>query len=180
MTNTSDGTAEVSGERGFTRRQVTTAAAWAAPVIALSVATPLAAASTPVDSPTAYITGTLTASGSASTPRVATYSGGQLTYDSAGTPGLNSGDLTIEIYNTKTSVWTLTTDVVTSYQAAGWVLVSASPALTTFIHAAIANGETVSMPSVVWDAPVGSTKPVLGIRVLSDNDDVSGQGLNLN
>ncbi|NQX35555.1 hypothetical protein [Herbiconiux sp. VKM Ac-2851] len=174
-------TGEPAGEtRGLTRRQVTTAAAWAAPVIALAVATPLAAASEVFDSPTAFVSGALAATGTSATQRTATYEGGALNYNSAGVPGLNSGDITISVYNNKTASWTLTTDVVTAYQAAGWVLVTASPESTVFIHSAISNGATISMPAISWSAPAGSSKPVLGIMVSSDNDDVSGLGVSLN
>lgn len=171
---------DAESARGLTRRQVTLGAAWAVPVVAIAVATPLAAASVVFDSPTAYVTGTLTATGTGSGPRSAVYSGGALTYNSAGVPALNSGGLTITFYNTKTASWTLAGDIVTAYQNAGWMLVQSTPASTVFIHTAISNGQSVSMPAVTWNAPTGSTKPVLGIQVSSDADDVSGLGLNLN
>lgn len=165
---------------GISRRSVIKAAAWSAPVIAVAVATPLASASVSVDSPTALVTGTLTATGTYATHRTATYSGGALTYNSNGVVGLNSGNITLTFSNGNLPGWTLTTtDLVTAYVAAGWAFVSQSPALTTFEHAPIANGQVVTMPKVVWSAPVGSTKPLIVIGIDSDSDDVSGQGLDL-
>jgi hypothetical protein len=164
--------------RGLTRRQVTTAAAWAAPVIALAVATPLAAASDPVESPTAYVSGAINATGTSSTARTATYSGGSLNFDSAGISGVDSGNLTLVVSSTRAG-WTTSTDIPAVYQAAGWTLVSASPDGTVFgfSHAPISNGQSVSMPGVTWSAPVGSAKPIIAISISSDSDDVSALGL---
>ncbi|WP_291055801.1 hypothetical protein [Herbiconiux sp.] len=171
---------DAESARGLTRRQVTLGAAWSVPVVAIAVATPLAAASVVFDSPTAFVTGTLTATGTNQTARSATYSGGALTYNSAGVPGLNSGNITLSFLNNRTPSWTLSGDIVTAYQNAGWTLVSSSAAATVFIHSAINNGQSVTMPSVVWNAPIGSSKPLLTIQVSSDSDDVSGLGLFLN
>lgn len=171
---------ESAPKKGLTRRQVAVGAAWAAPVVALAVATPFAAASTVFDSPTAYVTGTLAATGTSSTARSATYSGGSMTYNSAGVSGQDSGNLTLTVYNTKSTIWTTTINTA-AYVTAGWTLVSANTTTQTYVfsHTAVTNGTVVNMPTVVWNAPVGSTKPVLGIELQSDNDDVSALGLAL-
>lgn len=169
----------VSGAQ-TSRRTVLKAAAWAAPVVAVAAAAPIAAATTTFDSPTAFISGTITATGTASTPRTATYPGGVLSYDSAGVPGVDSGELTITLFNGKPGSWTLNdiNGVVAAYQAAGWVLVgTASNTGTVFAHPAIHSGETIVMPKVVWSAPAGSTKPTIRIDVTSDSDDVTGIGV---
>ncbi|GGF12731.1 hypothetical protein [Subtercola lobariae] len=173
-------TTEPTTKKGLTRRQVAVGAAWAAPVVALAVATPFAAASVVFDSPTAYVTGTLTATGTSATARSATYSGGSMTYNSAGVSGQDSGNLTLTVYNTKPTIWT-TTISTAAYVSAGWTLVSANITTQTYVfaHTAVTNGAVVTMPSVVWNAPKGSTKPVLGIDLESDNDDVSALGLSL-
>ncbi|NQX14075.1 hypothetical protein HQQ80_20810 [Microbacteriaceae bacterium VKM Ac-2855] len=164
------------------RRTVASGVAWAVPTVAVAIAAPAAAASTaPVfDSPTAYVTGTLTATGTAATPRSALYSGGALSYNSAGTPGQNSGNISLTFYNNKPATWATVLDVA-AYTAAGWIVVSADPVAQRFVffHPAISNGASVTMPVVSWTAPVGSSKPVLGILVESDSDDVSGLGLQL-
>lgn len=165
---------------GVTRRGVLKTAAWAAPVVAVAVAAPLASASTTFDSPTAFVTGTLTATGSSATSRSAVYSGGALTYTSAGTPGVNSGTITLALENTKPT-WTVDFEAVAAaYVAQGWVLVSKSNALIVFTHIPISDGGTISMPSVTWTAPIGSTKPAVSIDVSSDSDDVTGIGLRTN
>lgn len=164
------------------RRTVIKAAAWAAPVIAVAAAAPLAVASVTFDSPTAFLTGTLSATGTSATARSAVYTGGNLSYDSAGAVGMDSGTLTITLYNAKTASWSIAdlSAVVAAYQTAGWVLVgTAAQGLTVFTHPPISNGSVISMPAVTWNAPAGSTKPDLGITVSSDSDDVSGQGLRL-
>lgn len=168
---------EHSPAAGFTRRGVLKTAAWAAPVVAVAVAAPLASASVVFDSPTAFVTGTLTATGSAATTRSASYSGGALSYSSAGTPGVNSGNITLSLSNAKPAFVVDFDAVAAAYVAAGWVLVSKSNALIVFTHVPISDGGTISMPAVTWTAPVGTSKPAVAIDVESDSDDVSGLGL---
>ncbi|UFS57878.1 hypothetical protein [Subtercola endophyticus] len=167
-------------KKGLTRRQVATGAAWAVPVVALAVSTPLAAASVVIDSPTAYLTGTISATGTSASPRTATYVNGSMTYNSAGVAGQNSGNLTLTVYNNKPTIWS-TTISTAAYISAGWALVSANTVTQVYIfsHTAVTNGVVVTMPTVTWNAPVGSTKPVLGITLDSDSDDVSALGLSL-
>ena len=178
-------TTELQGESrtdGMNRRTLVKAAAWAAPVIAVAAATPLAAASTTFDSPTAYVTGTLTATGTSSVARTAVYSGGALTFNSAGVPGVNSGNILLTFSNSKAASWTIANlaAVQASYIAAGWTAVGTpTQGFFSFSHAPISNGATVTMPAVTWAAPVGSSKPGIVIGVSSDSDDVSGLGLSL-
>lgn len=172
----------VDASRGVDRRTIIKAAAWSAPVVAVAATMPLAAASVVFDSPTAYVTGTLTATGTNATVRTAVYSGGAMTYNSAGAPGLNSGAITLTFTNNRSAQFTIANlqSVVNAYVAAGWTVVG-TPTQGVFIfeHAPISNGATVTMPSITWSAPVGSNKPLLTIGVSSDSDDVSGQGLSL-
>lgn len=164
---------------GFSRRGVLKVAAWAAPAVAVAVAAPLASASQTFDSPTAYVTGTITATGSSSTTRTAVYSSGMLSYDSAGNPGIDSGTITITLYNNRAQYTVDVAAVESAYAAKGWVLVSGNNASITFTHPPVTNGNSIQMPSVTWNAPVGSPKPLVGITVSSDNDDVTGNGLSL-
>ncbi len=175
---------ETATASSISRRSLVKAAAWSAPAVAVAVSVPLAAATTsPPVTPTASVTGSIGATGTNATVRTATYSGGALSYDSAGQPGVDSGNITITIYNTKSTQGWAIADLaafVAAYQAAGWTLVgSATQAATSFTHAPVSNGSTITMPAVTWTAPVGSGKPVLGISVTSDSDDVSGAGVSL-
>lgn len=168
-------------QASMNRRSVMKAAAWAAPVVAVAAAAPAFAASPVIDSPTAYVTGTLTATGTTTSARTATYSGGQVTFNSAGQP-IDSGTLTLSFTNTKVTTWSMsTTDIIALYVAAGWVLVSNNlEASIVFSHAPISDGGVVSMPSVAWSAPGSAGKPNVAVRLSSDADDVSALGLELN
>ncbi|MCU1481336.1 MAG: hypothetical protein JWQ19_2122 [Subtercola sp.] len=164
-------------KKGLTRRQVATGAAWAVPVVALAVAAPAAAASTVLSSPTAYVTGTLSAGGTG-THRVADYTGGNTTYNSLGFPGLNSGNLTLTISWTNPTKYTITYDAA-GYLSAGWQLLTNTPAsgLIVYTHTPVNNGGTILMPAIHWTS---SVKPNISIDISSDSDDVSGLGLSVN
>ncbi|MFF8189219.1 hypothetical protein ACF044_18400 [Microbacterium sp. NPDC016588] len=125
------------------------------------------------------MTGTITATGSSSTTRTATYSGGSLSYDSAGNPSINSGTITITLYNSRSQYTIDVAAVESAYTAKGWLLVSGDNSSITFTHPPVTGGNSIEMPSVKWTAPVGSPKPIVGIEVSSDNDDVSTLGLSL-
>lgn len=170
--------AEIDKAGGVSRRGVLKVAAWAAPAVAVAVSAPLASASG-FDTPTAYVTGTLTARQS-QTSRTAVYSGGALTFDSAGNPSIDSGNITIYLNNSRASYTVNVAEVEAAYQAKGWVLVSGSNSSIVFTHPPVSNGGLIEMPGVTWTAPAGTAKPLVSIVVESDSDDVSGQGLSTN
>lgn len=159
----------------ISRRSLVKAAAWSAPAVAVAVSVPLAAATTVFDSPTAAISGAINVKGSSTTTRSATYSGGTVEYYSAGSAVANSGTLTLTITNSNLQFTTVLDDVKAAYIAAGWV-VSGTPtqALIVFTHTPITSSTTITMPTITWNAPVGSSKGKLLIAVESDNDDVNG------
>ena len=163
------------------RRTLVKAAAWSAPAVAVAVSVPLAAATTVPDSPTASVSGAIRATGTSSTVRSAVYSGGSVSYSAAGTSIANSGTLTLTITNTNLafSIASLAA-VVASYVSAGWVLAgTATQGLIVFTHTPITSSTPVTMPTITWNAPVGSTKAKLLISVESDNDDVNGTSVGL-
>lgn len=165
----------------ISRRSLVKAAAWSAPAVAVAVSVPLAAATTVPDSPTASVSGAIAATGTSTTVRTATYSGGSVTYYAAGTSIANSGTLTLTISNTNLafSIASLAT-VVASYVSAGWVLSgTATQGLIVFTHTPITSSTPVTMPTITWSAPIGSTKAKLLIAVESDNDDVNGTSVGL-
>lgn len=166
---------EFQNADGVSRRGVLKVAAWAAPAVAVAVSAPLASASG-FDTPTAYVTGTLTAR-QGQTTRTAVYSGGALTFDSAGNPNIDSGNITISLLNNRAAYTVDVAGTVAAYQAKGWVVVSSSNCAIVFTHTPVSNGGAIEMPGVTWSAPAGTPKPLVTISVESDSDDVSGQGL---
>jgi hypothetical protein len=179
VTPSHDSDATFTGNsRGLTRRQVTAAAAWAAPVIALAVATPLAAASDPITVPKATVTGTI-GSTTQGTTRTVTYSGGTVSYNNAGDASITSGNLEL------TFAWNRPTLVpnfdAAAFAAQGWVVLLAyapGASVFSFAHAPIANGEATTVPSVLWSGT--STKPTLTVVLSSDSDDVTGSQVGTN
>lgn len=155
------------------RRTIIKAAAWAAPVVAIAATAPLAAATEVFNSPTAFITGKIEAHGVAATARWVNYGPGTVGFDTAGYPGLDSGNLTLTIVQPSQSGWALTTALVADYTNAGWTLASDANGVTVFTHAPI-TGSVITMPAIRWDAPAGSPKPLASITVSSDSDDVTG------
>ncbi|QWT24870.1 hypothetical protein KPL76_05795 [Subtercola sp. PAMC28395] len=165
--------AEIAPKKsGLTRRQVATGAAWAVPVIALAVGTPLASAS--VTSPTATVTGTITGS-VGNGVRTVKYSNGGVSYDSAGDPTLpDSGILTIKLA-WDNSAYVITYDSVPS----GWVLVSASSTVSVvqYEHAPISNGASITFPTVTWKALSTSGHVNFSVQVESDNQNIGSAGV---
>ncbi|GAA2249649.1 hypothetical protein N1031_19705 [Herbiconiux moechotypicola] len=132
----------------LTRRQVAVGAAWAAPVIALAVATPLAAASTgPVSEPAAAISGALNAS-FAGGVRTVNYSAGAVTYDPDGS-GLTTGNITVALSLFGDSPnFPLTVDNA-SWTSLGWTRLSDRNGTARFQHAAISSG-TIPTGTASW------------------------------
>ena len=154
--------------RGLTRRQVAVGAAWAAPVIALAAAAPLAAASNvPVNEPSTFVSGSITASSSPSA-RVATYGGGAVTYYNLGSTA-TTGPLTVEI-SSSTANFAISYDLA-AFQSAGWTLVSSSPQLVIFTGPALSGGSSRTIPTVTFTGAAGATGTVT-VDAYADNPDI--------
>jgi hypothetical protein len=158
----------VAEARGFTRRQVTAGAAWAAPVIALAVATPLAAASdVPVQQPSTFVSGSIQAS-STPTARIGTYGGGNVTYYNLGS-SLTTGPLTVEILST-TPNFVISYDEA-AFAAAGWVLTSSSAQVITFTGPELSGGQSRTIPPVTFTGAAGA-RGTVSVDVYATNPDI--------
>ncbi|MEA9986511.1 MULTISPECIES: hypothetical protein [Subtercola] len=169
----SDSVVDAEPKRGLSRRQVALGAAWSVPVIALAVASPAQAAS--VTLPTAAVGGSIGVVQGA-TVRTATYSGGYMNYNAAGTT-TTSGNLTLTFAWRTTGSWTMSPPDTAGFTAQGWIQSSSSAGTLVFTHAPIADGTTVTIPTVKW---TGTNKPQISVSLESDNDNVSGTSVATN
>jgi len=161
--------AQDHGKGGISRRAVMTAGAWSVPVVAVAVAAPMAAASVPppVNQPSTFVSGSITAS-STPTTRVATYGGGAVTYYDLGS-GLDTGALTVELSST-TAAFVLSYDLA-AFQSAGWVLVSSDPQLVIFTGGALTGGASRTVPPVTFTGANGA-RGTVGVDVYAANPDI--------
>jgi hypothetical protein len=162
---------EAEPARGLTRRQIAIGAAWAAPVLALAVASPAAAASG--GNPSANVGGTMTAS-SDGPNRTVSYQNGFISYDSQGQP-VTSGNLTLSFDWTTAAL--VPSYVLEDFQAQGWVVQNAYTSGGTtfsFTHSPVADGDTVTIPGVTWTGVVEDVAPNVTATLISDNPDVFG------
>ncbi|GAA2242933.1 hypothetical protein N1031_14265 [Herbiconiux moechotypicola] len=133
---------------GLSRRQFTTAAAWAAPVIALAVATPLAAASTaPTPSITISRDNTVTFTGVGETRDLAGNYGGTLSVTDLA-PGAETGALTFTV-GIPSGV------VVTPTVPADWSTVTTSPTLLVFAGPSLSSTYTTTeLPDLAFSGTI--------------------------
>jgi hypothetical protein len=160
-----------SESRGITRRQVTTAAAWAVPVFAVAVAAPMAAAS-PTGEPCAIIVGELCEKEKAGTRTVA-FTNGVVAYDDDGT-GISTGELTLRFTSTSDVPYAVAYDVQ-AFSAAGWTLLpGGTPTDVSFTHASLSGNEPAFIPEVGW---AGTGPVTIDISVSAANTDVTVRGI---
>jgi hypothetical protein len=149
---------------GFSRRQFTTAAAWAAPVVALAVATPLAAASdVPVQSITISRDNTVTFSGSGDTRGVSGSYGGTLSVTDL-PAGVETGALTFTI--TIPSGVTVTTSTL----PADWTVVTSSASLLVFSGPSLSSTyTTTNLPELAFAGTI-TAGDLITISIDAAND----------
>lgn len=156
--NTPENTSAAPAQ-GFSRRQVTTAAAWSLPVIALAVAAPAASASNlPVDQ--------ITMSASFGvTPSTVTYGIGQVFNQNPSSSAVSTGDVTLTFTIPASYVFSVADqDAMT---AMGWTLLDSPGAGATsgafsFLHTAVTGATKITFPQVSF---VGTAKAKIEVEI---------------
>ncbi len=158
---------------GTSRRSVVKAAAWAAPVLAVAVAAPLASASTtPAPQPTARVIGTLAGAVGGGT-RTVSFSNALVEYNADGT-NLETGNITITLpLFGNAPEFPLVVDEA-SWAANGWTRLSNAGGNARFRHPSISSGSVLA-GTASWSGPSeGYVQVAVGMTVATGGVGATG------